>query len=128
MAGINSLKRGYIWRVGNGQNINIWEDAWIPNCATRKVVTPKGGQLLTKVGDLIDPASNTWDEDLITQTMWPIDVQRILSIPISRHDMPDLLLEIIRKMVYSRFGLLILWSVTISMEVHNDILTGWGEA
>ena len=80
-------------------------------------MTPKGGQLLTKVGDLIDPASNTWDEDLITQTMWPIDVQRILSIPISRHDMPDLLLEIIRKMVYSRFGLLILWSGTISMEV-----------
>ena len=89
MAGINSLKRGYIWRVGNGHNINIWEDAWIPNCDTRKVVTPKGGQLLTKVGDLIDPALNTWDEDLITQTMWPIDVQRILSIPISQHDMPD---------------------------------------
>jgi hypothetical protein len=42
MAGTDSLKRGYIWRVGNGQNINIWEDAWIPNCATRKIVTPKG--------------------------------------------------------------------------------------
>ena len=42
MAGINSLKHGYIWHVGNGQNINIWEDAWIPNCDTRKVVTPRG--------------------------------------------------------------------------------------
>ena len=43
MAGINSLKHGYIWRVGNGQNINIWEDACIPNFDARKVVTPRGG-------------------------------------------------------------------------------------
>ena len=89
MKGTNSLKRGYIWRVGNGQNINIWKDAWIPSCANREVVTPKAGQLLTKVGDLIDHVSNNWDEDLIRQTMWPIDVQLILSIPLSQHDMPD---------------------------------------
>lgn len=37
MAGTNTLKRGYIWRVGNGHYINIWEDAWIPNYATRKL-------------------------------------------------------------------------------------------
>ena len=52
-------------------------------------MTPKGGQLLTKVDDLIDLVSNSWDEDLITQTMWHIDVQRVLSVPISQHDMPD---------------------------------------
>ena len=62
MAGIITLKRGYIWRVGNGQKINICKDAWIPNCANRRIVTPKGGHLLTKVGDLIDPVSNNWDE------------------------------------------------------------------
>ena len=58
MAGVSSLKRGHIWRVGNGQNIDIWEDAWISNCANRKIVTPKGGQLLRKVEDLIDPILN----------------------------------------------------------------------
>ena len=89
MAGVSSLKRGHIWRVGNGQNIDIWEDAWIPNCANRKIVTPKGGQLLRKVADLIDPILNSWDEDLLRQTLWPIDVQRVLTIPISQHDMPD---------------------------------------
>ena len=87
LAGINTLKR--CWRVGNEHNINIWEDAWIPNYATMKIVTPKGGNLLTKVGDLIDPVYNTWDEDLIRQTMWPIDVQRILSIPLPQYDMQD---------------------------------------
>lgn len=54
-------------------------------------MTPKGRQLLIKVGDLIDPISNTWDEELIIQTMWPIDVQGILSIPLSQHDMPDII-------------------------------------
>ena len=41
MAGTNTLKHGYIWRVGNGHNINIWEHAWIPNYGTRKIVTPE---------------------------------------------------------------------------------------
>ena len=89
MAGITTLKRGYIWRVGNGHNINIWEDAWMPNCATRKIVTPKGGHLLSRLVDLIDPVSNNWDEDLIRQTMWPIDAQGILSIPILQHNMTN---------------------------------------
>ena len=46
LAGVNTLKNGYIWQVGNGQNIDIWEDAWIPNRANRKVITPKGQHLL----------------------------------------------------------------------------------
>lgn len=52
-------------------------------------MTPKGGHLLSKVVDLIDPVSSNWDEDLIRQTMWTIDIQRILSIPISQHNMTD---------------------------------------
>lgn len=36
MEGVNYVKHGYIWRVRNGHNINIWEDAWIPNCAIGK--------------------------------------------------------------------------------------------
>ena len=43
--------------------------------------------MLSKVGDLIDPASNNWDEDLIRQTIWPIDAQWILSVSLSQHDM-----------------------------------------
>jgi hypothetical protein len=29
IAGINVFKRGFIWRVGNGELINIWDDPWI---------------------------------------------------------------------------------------------------
>ena len=85
----STLKNGYIWRVENDQSINIWDDTWIPNCATKKVITPKGGHLLSKVSDLIDPTSNNWDDDLVNQTLWPIDAHRILAIPLPQYDMTD---------------------------------------
>ena len=40
MAGVVSLRNGYIWRVGTGENIDICRDAWIPNCLGRKIITP----------------------------------------------------------------------------------------
>jgi hypothetical protein len=30
MAGLHTFKKGAIWRVGDGKQINIWEDTWIP--------------------------------------------------------------------------------------------------
>ena len=89
MTGVNTLNHGYIWRVGNGQKIDIWEDAWIPNFANIKVITPKGQHLLSKVSDFIDPFSNGWDEDLIRQTLWPIDSQQVLATRLPQFDMSD---------------------------------------
>lgn len=62
---------------------------WVPNCADRKVITPKGVNLLPKVADLIYPVTNNWDEDLVKQTFWPVDAQRILTIHLPQHDMDD---------------------------------------
>jgi hypothetical protein len=38
-SGIQTFK-SHIWCVGNGSNINIWEDEWIPNYHSRKIITP----------------------------------------------------------------------------------------
>ena len=95
-----------MWPHSASENIKIWEDAWISNCANQKINTPRRGQLLSKVADLIDPILNTWDEDLLRQTLWHVDVQRILTIPISQHDMLDFVTWNFKKMVCFRFGLL----------------------
>jgi hypothetical protein len=61
--GIQALKKGIIWRVGDGEQIRIWDDPWIPRGQTRRPITPRGAVLLTKVSELIDPGS--WDVQLL---------------------------------------------------------------
>jgi hypothetical protein len=67
LACLTTFKRGYIWRVGDGESINIWNDPWIPTSPNRRVVTPRGFTLLTKVSQLLDPISGQWDEELVAQ-------------------------------------------------------------
>ena len=55
MEGVNYVKHGYIWRVRNGHNINIWDDAWIPNCLNRRVIIPIGGKFYPWLKVHLDP-------------------------------------------------------------------------
>jgi len=77
LQGLQLLKQGLIWRIGNGNNTNIWADPWIPRGCIRKPITPRGSSLLTKVSELIDPSTGDWDEQLVTDTFWPEDVSVI---------------------------------------------------
>jgi hypothetical protein len=53
-AGLDCFKKGCIWRVGDGSQINIWEDNWIPSSHNLKIMTPRGSNILTCVSDLIN--------------------------------------------------------------------------
>jgi hypothetical protein len=88
-AGIQSFKRGYVWRVGDGNNINVWSDPWIPSSPNRRVTTRRGNIVYAKVSDFIDEETDMWDEVLLSECFWPIDVQRILNIPLARNSMED---------------------------------------
>jgi hypothetical protein len=72
--GLGTFKRGHIWRVGNGTNINIWSDHWIPTSVTRRIQTDIGHCMLRTVDELINPFTGTWDEDLIHSNFNPYDV------------------------------------------------------
>jgi hypothetical protein len=37
LAGLHTFKKGHIWRIGTGENVNIWEDHLIPSGPTRRV-------------------------------------------------------------------------------------------
>ena len=65
VAGIQTFERGCIWRIGNGEQIKIWEDAWIPSSPNRKIISSRGGALITKVSERISPVTEQWDEDFI---------------------------------------------------------------
>ena len=59
-------------------NIRIWEDPWIPRAWSRRVITPRGGILLTEVSELIDPGTGQWDVELVHNTFWEEDAALIL--------------------------------------------------
>jgi hypothetical protein len=83
MAGKNTFKRGYIWRVGTGSDINIWQDPWLPNSPNGRVLSRRNNVIIDKVEDLIDPGTGSWDEQLLHDIFYPIDVRRIQAIPLS---------------------------------------------
>lgn len=85
LKGAALLKEGIIWRIGNGENVRIWEDPWLPKGITRKPITPRGASLLTKVNELINPVTGEWDEQLVNDSFWPQDAEEILRIPIDEH-------------------------------------------
>lgn len=72
-----------MWRVGNGQSINIWEDPWLPRDLSRLPISPRGRTLITKVEELIDPVTEKWDIPLLEQIFGEEDVQLVRSIPLN---------------------------------------------
>jgi hypothetical protein len=61
LAGVTMFKRGYIWRVGNGESINIWNDPWIQASADYKITSRRGSAVYTKFSELINPLTGQWD-------------------------------------------------------------------
>lgn len=86
LQGIELLKKGLIWRIGRGDNVNIWSDPWMPTRVTRKISTPRAGCILTRVAELMDPITGSWDHVLVRDNFWEQDAEEILRIPVN----PDL--------------------------------------
>jgi hypothetical protein len=88
--GLDLLKKGLIWRVGNGQSIRIWRDPWIPRPYSYKLVSPKGRCRLRFVSELLDQYGS-WRTDLLYHYFAPADVSEILKISPSARLNTDLL-------------------------------------
>jgi hypothetical protein len=59
---------GVLWRVGDGRDVNIWGDPWIPMPTSFSVQSPRiesmGGM---KVSSLIDQDTKQWKRPLIAE-------------------------------------------------------------
>jgi hypothetical protein len=82
LGGLEIVKKGMIWRVGDGVGLNIWSDPWIPREPSRRPITPRGHNILTDVSDLVDPYTGNWDEMLVRDSFWEEDANLILALPV----------------------------------------------
>ena len=57
--------RGARWRVGDGQNIHIWQHRWLPSEGAAQVISPQLDPSVRLVSDLFLPGSTTSNETLI---------------------------------------------------------------
>jgi hypothetical protein len=84
------LKEGLLWRIGDGSNIKILGDKWIPTTHSHEIqVHSQEIQPTATVSELINMDSNWWNIPLIEQ-LFPLDiVEHICNIAISPRTMHD---------------------------------------
>ncbi|CAI0472743.1 unnamed protein product [Linum tenue] len=71
------------WCIGNGADVRIWGDRWLPGGLPDFVpLAPRGLPVDSNVRQLIDPVTERWNWETIEECM-PAEVgQRILQIPL----------------------------------------------
>ncbi|KAG6696698.1 hypothetical protein I3842_09G161200 [Carya illinoinensis] len=72
ISGIELLKEGLVWRIGNSSQVKIWEDKWIPKLHTFRIQSNKEEML-----------HKNWNEPLLVRLFSAQEVDIIKSIPIS---------------------------------------------
>jgi hypothetical protein len=83
------LKEGLIWRVGNGENIDVWNQNWIPRSSIKRPVGSKPDQHVEKVTELLLPGGGGWNSDKLNDVFYQADVEDILKIPVGRAGSED---------------------------------------
>lgn len=84
------LSLGVGWRVGNGESIKIWGDAWLPSPYPRLFLPPHPDlDPNSKVATLIDQETGWWNYEVLSRYFDPGEVARIGSVLISPLMKPD---------------------------------------
>lgn len=94
VAGRPILKKGWRWNVGNGASIDIWKDPWLPRSLSFKVLSrpPLADSPYSNVhyvSELINGTTHEWNIPLLKSLFSDLDVETILSVPISYHGLAD---------------------------------------
>jgi hypothetical protein len=76
--GLELIKEGIIWRIGNGRSVHAWRDNWIARDYNLKASHGKMNNRIRHVDQLILQNSNKWNEPLIRKVCRVEDAEWIL--------------------------------------------------
>ncbi|CAO2152815.1 unnamed protein product [Urochloa humidicola] len=74
--GLELVKKGVCWRIGNGSNIRIWRDPWIPRGRSFRPTGKRKPCRLKWVSQLIDQGRMLWREETVRSFFRAHDVER----------------------------------------------------
>ena len=83
---------GSRWVVGNGEQIDIWKDRWLPTPDSFKVVSPRTSLVSYKVAWLLDKETRSWDVHKVRSSFLPHEADTILGIAICPRLLKDSLI------------------------------------
>ena len=86
--GLELLKKGIMWRIGNGTLIRTWRDPWIPRPYSYRPITPKRNCRFNRVSDFLD-VNGAWRMDILRDHFWAMDIEHILKIRTSPRQRTD---------------------------------------
>ena len=93
LKGQEVILKGAQWRVGDGQQIRIWGDSWLPSKSSDKISTlVLFGQENSCVGVLINPVTRSWRNEVINHVFNVQEAEIIKGIPLSSTNQPDKLI------------------------------------
>ena len=81
------------YQLGNGKDISIWGDAWLPSISTPRVSNLMGIEFPeVRVSSLINAQTQNWDVDLLQALFKPEEVQLIRGISLGNVSTGDRLI------------------------------------
>ena len=87
--GLELLKKGVIWRIGDGRQIRIWRDPWIPRGFSHRVTTLRGRNRFHWVADLMNSDGSNWDYNRIASIFNAADREAISKIRLGQRRTED---------------------------------------
>ena len=87
--GLELLKEGVIWRVGNGKSIQIQKDHWLPRSEGQKTASFIRRTRIRWVNQLLLPTERQWNVDLIKQIFYQFDAEEICKLRLPSAETAD---------------------------------------
>ena len=84
LSAIDVIRKGMVWRIGNGNSVRIREDRWLPVQSHRSVVSPMPTiEPNTRVNTLINAEKGEWKYSEVQRLFLPHEAATICGIPLS---------------------------------------------
>ena len=86
------VRKGTIWRIGNGEKIKVWDHQWLPESGCSKIVSPRAGSVVVRVSELFYPNSRVWDSGKLATCFLPWEAKKVGGIYVGEDEAEDVLI------------------------------------